>query len=94
MSEGGCQIYSGGSLVFSLPGKTFSCVIGRRWGRGVGWGVLAMHETTCLTLSVLDLLVSSTVKMVEAEAPLLLAGYSVSPLALPRSPHCFFISSH
>lgn len=63
-------------------------------GKGGGVGCLAMHETTCLTLSVLDLLVSSTVKMVEAEAPLLFAGYSVSPLTLPRSPHCFFISSH
>lgn len=58
-----CWIYSGGSLAFSLPGKTFACVIGRRWGRRV-W---LMHDTTFVTLSVQDLVVSFTVKMVEAE---------------------------
>lgn len=85
----GCQIYSGGSLAFSLPDKTFSRVIGRRWGRGVR----LMRDTTFLTLSFVDPLVSSAVKMVEAEAPFLLAGYSVSPLPLPHSSHCF-ISNH
>lgn len=57
-------IYSGGSLAFSFPSKTFPRVIGRRWGRRVG----LMHDTTFVTLSVLDLVVSFTVKMVEAEA--------------------------
>lgn len=56
--SGGCQIYTAGSLAFSFSGKTFSCVIGRRWESRV-W---LMHATTFLSPSVLGLLVSYKVK--------------------------------